>query len=118
LAAATQTGGATASISVTYEDNFEPYYIPIVTPSFSGGTLTATVTAGAETSENITPSPTVTNYYIDAIANGFANRSAVSYSGIYRGAISKNNGDGTNIQETTVNADEDIVRVYLKEATL
>lgn len=54
------------------------YYVPIVTPTFSGGAVTGSSTTSITTSMDT--STTATSYYIDASSTGSATRAAVTYS--------------------------------------
>lgn len=59
-------------------ENGDNYYIPIVTPTFDGGVVSANATNTITTTMNT--SNATTAYYIDATAVGSATRTAVTYT--------------------------------------
>lgn len=92
------------------------YYVPVVTPSFSGGTVSGSTTT-AITVTGMSTTTTATSYYIDATATGTANRTAFTYTNS-AGAISAHSNTEASAAPTAVNVGSSASRVYIPAAQL
>lgn len=95
-------------------ENGDNYYIPIVTPTFDGGVVSASATNTITTTMNT--SNAATAYYVDASAVGSATRTAVTYSND-AGAIAAHNGaTALDVPEEDVKINSAADRVYIPVA--
>ena len=92
------------------------YYVPIVTPTFSGGQLTGSTSTSITTNMATT---TTSDYYIDAAASGNITLSKIKYI-VSAGVIAARaaNADAVNVTNgATLDASSTATRVYIPAAT-
>lgn len=109
------SGTKTTTITTTVTDNFPKYYIPIVTPSFNGGTPSIDISSNT-ISTNMSTASTGT-YYIDASATGTATRAAVTYTNA-AGAIAAHNGASALAASTSTASTKAATRLYIPTASI
>lgn len=113
LAAHDRSGTKDVNITPSITDSFAPLYIPIVSPTFSGGGLSGSTTT-AITVTGMATTTSTTSYYIDAQATGTISRAAVTYTNS-AGAIAAHSGTsalGTGSRDAGSSA----TRVYIPAA--
>lgn len=76
LATGSKYAGTSKTVSVAAGTS---YYVPVVSPSFSGGGLSGSTT-NVITVTGMTTSASATSYYIDAKATGTATRAVINYT--------------------------------------
>lgn len=131
--AVSTTAASATTVTLNTTDNFKPLYIPIVNPSFDGGTVSVTASASKvnpKVTISTSASNTASNYGLSttaptsgtegtnflkvtanrssvtngsAFADAKASRTAVLYNGAVRGAISK--ADDTQALAASGNVD-------------
>lgn len=111
------TGYDTATITGTpIIANGTNYYIPIVTPTFSGGVVSGSSTTSITTNMATIQDDNTTDYYIDASSTGSANRTAVTYTND-AGVIAAHSGaTASAAPETAATITSTANRVYVPAA--
>lgn len=99
LAEGTKVVSASFSVTPSVTDNFEAYYIPIVSASATGGTASASVT-----SSGISTSSSATSYYVTASASATGGSASVG-----AGATTGASASGTSASDSKT--------IYIPEAT-
>lgn len=108
------TEGHSTAVNVipTITDNFATHYMPIVSTTFSGGTLNVSSTNAITTNMATT---STSSYYIDAVATITATRAQVNYNNA-AGAIAAHSG-ATAIAVSRSNTSTSATRIYIPKAT-
>ena len=109
LATGNKKTGTSANVQIADGTN---YYIRAITPSFSGGNLTASTTNTISTNMSTT---STSSYYIDAIATTTASRAQANYTNI-AGVITTHT-NATAINATSTNFYSTATRIYIPQAT-
>ena len=104
-----KTGTAVSNTPTINEGS--TYYVPVVTPSFEGGTVSATISSNV-ISTNMTTASTST-YYIDATAAGTYSKSAVTYSNSSGVIAAHSSSVASSAINTTSMADKAATRIYI-----
>lgn len=109
--------GSAITVNPTIADSTNlNYYVPIVTPTFSGGQLTGSTSTSITTNMATT---TTSDYYIDAAASGNITLSKIKYI-VSAGVIAARAASADTVNVTngaTLDASSTATRVYIPAAT-
>lgn len=93
------------------------YYVPVITPTFTAGTITASISDNT-INTTMTTTETATSYYIDAAAEGSASCTAPTWTSTSKGVISVTAGTSAGTTPTALNnLTKSATRVYIPAAT-